>query len=87
MVVEEVENWINIATANGVRRGTKSALVAILLHFPKMELELELLKFRRDADLSDDQADSLWPLVSVASDSLASLTPSTLARGPPNDAE
>jgi hypothetical protein len=33
----------------------------------------------------DDQADALWPLVSAASDSLASLVPSSIARDPPDD--
>jgi hypothetical protein len=57
-------------------------LVAALSHFPELEPELELLGFRRDADLSDGQADALWPLVSVASDSLALLIPSSLAHDP-----
>jgi hypothetical protein len=29
----EVENWINTAAANGVRWGTRSALVDVLSHF------------------------------------------------------
>jgi hypothetical protein len=37
MVAEEVENWINTMAANGVRWGTRSALVAILSHFLKLE--------------------------------------------------
>jgi hypothetical protein len=42
---------------------------------------------RRNADLSDDQADALWPLVSMASDLLALLVPSLFAHDPPDDRE
>jgi hypothetical protein len=55
-------------------------LVTTISHFPKLKFELELLGFGRDIDLSDDQADALWPLVSTASDSLVSLVPSSFAR-------
>jgi hypothetical protein len=86
-VVKEDENWINTAGANGVRWGTRSALVTILSHFPDLEPELELHGFGHDADLSDDCLGALWPLASVASDSLVSLVPSLLARDPPDDVE
>jgi hypothetical protein len=43
-----------------------------------------LLGSGRDANLSDDQADALLPLVSLASDLLTSLIPSSLARGLPD---
>jgi hypothetical protein len=59
-------------------------LVATLSHFPKLEIELGLLGSGRYTDMSDSQADALWTLVCVASDSLASLVPSSLARDPPN---
>jgi hypothetical protein len=36
--------------------------------------------------LTEDQADALWPLVDVASDSLASLTRSSVAGDPPDSA-
>jgi hypothetical protein len=67
--------------------GDRSALVTTLLHFPKLKFELELLGFGRDIDLSDDQADTLWPLVSAASDSLVSLVPSSFARDSLDDTE
>jgi hypothetical protein len=41
----------------------------------------------RNADLTDDQADALWPLVSGALELLASLVPSSFASVPPNDVE
>jgi hypothetical protein len=37
-------------------------------------------------DITDDQADALWPLVTASSDSSALLVPSLFARDPPNDA-
>jgi hypothetical protein len=86
-MVEEVEKRINTTAANRVRWVVRSALVTILSHFPKLETELELLGSGRGVDLSDDQADALWPLVSVASDSLVSLVPSSLARDSPDDVE
>jgi hypothetical protein len=67
--------------------GARSTLVAILSHFLELEIELELLESRRGADLSDDQADVLWPLVSMASDSLVSLVPSSLACDSPDNME
>jgi hypothetical protein len=84
---EEAENWINTATVNGVRWGTQSILVAVLSHFPELEPKLELLGSGWDADLTDNWADALWPLVSTTTDSLASLIPSSLARDPPNNVQ
>jgi hypothetical protein len=39
--------------------GTRSALVAALLHFLELKSKLELLGSGRNADLIDDQADAL----------------------------
>jgi hypothetical protein len=55
MVAELLEGRIDIMAANGVRWGTRSALVVALSHFP----ELELLESRRNADLTNDQFDAL----------------------------
>jgi hypothetical protein len=60
----------------------RSALVAALSQFPELKSELELLGFGRNTNLTDNQADALWPLGSAASDSLASLVPSSLAHNP-----
>jgi hypothetical protein len=87
MVAEEVEIWINTMAANRVRCETQSVLVAVLLHFPELKSKLELLRSKRNADLSDDQVDALWPLASMASDSLTSLVPSPFAHNPPDGAE
>jgi hypothetical protein len=86
MVSEEVEGWTNTAAANGVRWGTRSALVAALSHFLELKSMLELLRCGQNADLSDDQVDALWPLVSMASNS-NSLFPSSFARDPLDDIE
>jgi hypothetical protein len=59
-------------------------LVAASSHFLELKTELELLGSGRNVDLTEDQVDSLWPLVSVASDSLVSLVPSSVAHDSPD---
>jgi hypothetical protein len=61
-------------------------LVAALSHFLELETELELLRSGCNADLTDDQADALWTRVRVASDSLSSHVPPSVARNPPDSA-
>jgi hypothetical protein len=68
MVVQLLEDQIDTTTAIGIRWGTRSAFVAALLHFLKLKTEVELLGSWRNLDLTEDQADTLWPLVSAASD-------------------
>jgi hypothetical protein len=58
-VVEMLECWINVVAANGVHWGTRSALVAALLHFLELKFMLELLKSECNADLTEDQLDAL----------------------------
>jgi hypothetical protein len=43
MVVEVLEGQIDMAAANGVRWGTKFALVATLSNFPELKSMLEQL--------------------------------------------
>jgi hypothetical protein len=66
--------------------GAGSVLVATLSHFLELKSELELLGSRQNAHLTNDQASSLWPLLSVTSDLLVSLVPSSFACDPPDDA-
>jgi hypothetical protein len=73
--------------ANGVCSGTQSTLVIAMSHFPELKSELEVLRSRRNADLTGDQADALWTRVHVALDSLALHVPPTPARSPPDGAE
>jgi hypothetical protein len=61
-------------------------LVATLSPFLELKSKLELLGSGRNANLIEDQADALWPLVDVNLDSLASLVPSLVACDPPDGA-
>jgi hypothetical protein len=54
--VELLEGRIDAIAANGARWASHSALVAVVLHFP----ELEVLGSRRSADLTEDEAGILW---------------------------
>jgi hypothetical protein len=60
-------------------------LLATMSHFSELKTKLELLGSGQNVDLAKGQADALWPLVSVASDSFALLVPSSMARDPPDD--
>jgi hypothetical protein len=57
---ELLNGRVDAAAANGVRWWTWSALFAALLHFPKLETELEMLGSVGNADLMEDQVDALW---------------------------
>jgi hypothetical protein len=59
MVVELLESRIDTAATMGVHLGTRSALVAALLHFLELKIKLELLGSRCNVDLIEDQADAL----------------------------
>jgi hypothetical protein len=59
MVVKPLEGLIDAATSNGVRWGTRSALVAILSYFPELKSELEVLGSGCNANLIEDQANAL----------------------------
>jgi hypothetical protein len=70
----------------GSIRGARLALTTILSHFPKLELKLELLGSRYNADLSKDEMESLWTRARRASESLSLMVPPSVAHGPPNSA-
>jgi hypothetical protein len=59
-------------------------LVAAVSHFPELKPELELLWSGHNTDLTKDEADVVWTRVRMASGSLASYVPSSVARGPPD---
>jgi hypothetical protein len=86
MVAKLLECWIDTMVTNGVHWGTRSMLVVSLLHFLELKSEVELLRSERNVDLTDDQADALWPSVSPTTNSLASLVPSLFAGDPPDNA-
>jgi hypothetical protein len=58
-VVELLEGRIDTAATNGVRWGTRSALVAALSRFLELNSKLVLLRSRHNADLIDYLVDSL----------------------------
>jgi hypothetical protein len=60
MLVELLECRLDITTANGVRWGTRSVMVAALSHFPKLKNELGLLGSGRNANQTEDEVDALW---------------------------
>jgi hypothetical protein len=84
MVVELLEGWTDTTTTNGVHWGTWSALVSALLHFLKLENELELLGSGRNADQTKDQVNALWTRVCTATDSLELHVPPLVALKPPD---
>jgi hypothetical protein len=57
---ELIEGCVNAVALNGVQWGVRLALTAILSHFPKLESELELLGFRYNTDLMNDEMENLW---------------------------
>jgi hypothetical protein len=82
--VELLEGWIDTVATNGVRWGTQSMLVATLLHFLELKSELELLRSKRNTDLTPDQADALWTWVCATLDSLVSHILPAIACSPPD---
>jgi hypothetical protein len=55
-------------------------------HFPELKTDLEVLRSEHNADLTEDEVDALWTQMHMASDSVASYVPSSVARKPLNDA-
>jgi hypothetical protein len=60
MSVQLLEGWIDAVAANGVYWGSRSALVAALLHFLELKTELEVLRSRCSVELTEDEVDALW---------------------------
>jgi adenylosuccinate lyase len=84
-VVELLKGQINATAANGVHWGTLSVFVASLSYFLELKSKLELLRSRRNADLTEDLVDALLTRVHTASNSLVSHVPPVVTRSPPND--
>jgi hypothetical protein len=84
VVAELLESRIDAVATNRVCWGSHSALVAIVSHLPELDVDLDVLGSRRVAGLTDDEVDALWSRVHVASDSLPSLVPSSVAHNPPD---
>jgi hypothetical protein len=86
MVMELLEGRIDVVAANGVRWGSRSALVATVSHFLELKTLLEVLRPARNAYLKEDDEDALWTQVRATLDSLALYVPFSVARNPPNGA-
>jgi hypothetical protein len=60
MAAELLKGRIDTAAANGVYCGSRSTLVANVLHFLELKTELEVLRSGCSADLIEDEVDVLW---------------------------
>jgi hypothetical protein len=85
-VAGQLDCQIDATTANGVRWGSHSALVAVVSHIPELDADLDVLVSKRNAGLIEDEVDALWSWVRAAADSLASHVPPLVARNPPDNA-
>jgi hypothetical protein len=85
-VAERLKGQIDAAAANGVRWGSRSTLVATVSHFLELYVDLEVLGSGCNARLAADEVDALWSQVRVATDSLTSHVPPSVACNPPNSA-
>jgi hypothetical protein len=83
-VVELLDGRIDTATTNGVSWGSCSTLVAAVLHFPKLDTDLEVLGSSHSTGLTEDEVNALRSQVRTAADSLASHIRSSVARNPPD---
>jgi hypothetical protein len=83
-VAELLKGHADATVTNGVYWGTQLALVVALSHFLELGTKPELLRFRCNADLADDQVDSLLIWVCPASDLLALLVLPSVAHNPPD---
>jgi hypothetical protein len=82
-VAEQLKGQIDAALTNGVRWGSRFALVATTSHFLELDADIVVLRFRRNEGLTEDEVDALWSWVRVVADSLVSHVPSSVAHNPP----
>jgi hypothetical protein len=54
------ETQVDAMAVNGVLWGARLVLTAVLSHFPKLEVELDLPGSSYNADLSSDEMETLW---------------------------
>jgi hypothetical protein len=83
-VTEQLEGWIDAATTNRVCWGSHSALVVMVLLFPELDADLEVLGSGHNAGLAKDEINPLRFRVCAVVDSLSSHIPSSVARSPPD---
>jgi hypothetical protein len=58
-VAERLKGRIDTAAANGVRWGSRSALVATMSHFLELDADLEVLRSGHSVGLIEDEVDTL----------------------------
>jgi hypothetical protein len=85
-VVELLEDRIDATATNNVYWVSHFVLVTAMSHFLELKSELVLLGSRRNADLTEVEADALRTQVHTASNSLASYVPSSVAHNTPDGA-
>jgi hypothetical protein len=83
-VAQLLKGCIDVAAANGICLGTRSALATALSHFSKLGIELKLLGSGCSTDLAVGQVDALWTQVRPALDLLALYIPPLVTYIPPN---
>jgi hypothetical protein len=59
-------------------------LLVALLHFPELEVKLDLLGSGYSADLSSDELETLWAQICWVSESLSSNVLPSATRSPPD---
>jgi hypothetical protein len=67
--------------------GARLELTILLLYFLELEVELDLLGSRNNADLTRDEMEVLWTRTHRTSESLSSRVPPSAARSPPDGAK
>jgi hypothetical protein len=82
---ELIEDRVDAMGVNGVYLGTRSMLAAIMLHFPELGAELELLGYGCNMDPTEDQVDAIWTQTCQALESLAVFIPPSVEHGSPDD--
>jgi hypothetical protein len=68
LVAEWLEGQIDATAANGVHWGSRSVLVAAVLHFPELEADMKVLGLGRNAGLIEDKVCALWSRMCRAAD-------------------
>jgi hypothetical protein len=81
---ELAEARVDAEAINGDQWGPRLALTVTLSHFPKLEVELDLLGSSYNANRSSDEIETLWAWTYWASESLSLCVPPLVTRSPPD---
>jgi hypothetical protein len=80
-----IEGRVGAAAINKVHWGAWQEMTTVLLLFPELELELELLGSGYNADLTNNEMEVFWTRTYQASESLLLRVPPSVAHNPPDD--